>query len=489
VITLRPRGWRYLEGSELERSLLGENLDVLAVTVRDRRPRELVLQLRFRGTPARAVTVSCVSDPAALGDGYLPPAGPVPFTVEISQAHGESPEMEFLADRTALIFLRRLGGFLEHGESGREFSTAGEFASYLSEKKYSWPAHLRRRIRHRFGISEQHFESNVVINDEPIDLALFPPRLDHAPENAIWIFRLADAGDRAARGSFKKILQRHKSIRRGILIAGDGLRCYERRLYPDGARAERIPFADLALTPDATFGLVPSDDGTDAFRCAPMGLKGFLEFLGPELTDRSFVVVHAETSGKPMVETMRAAGVPARPGPGGTALLDFAALMRLRRVRALGRSDLVIADLPPNAEVPEIERGRPVDPASLRRRLGSRFVYSGKDDVMMTIHVGQRRDALRLCALTLRRYLRYYRPDVATAHSPHVAIVEELRPILERRYLILPEAGPLEEGGRIALDLYESQRLWRATGQESLERVARVLYEPTTERWTVRSFA
>ena len=74
---------------------------------------------------------------------------------------------------------------------------------------------------------------------------------------------------------------------------------------------------------------------------------------------------------------------------------------------------------------------------------------------------------------------------IETAH--HIEI--RARPVLERRYLILPEAGPQEEGGRIALDLYESQRFWRASGQESLERVARVLYEPGSERWTVRSFA
>jgi hypothetical protein len=486
VITLRPERCQALGVGALEEGLLRENLDVVGATTLDDRPHRHVIQLRFRGSPTRAVTVDCVAVPGTEGDGFLPSLGPLPFTVEISQSRGQAPEMEFLADRTALLIQRRLGGSLEHGESGREFRSWNLFATYLSEKIYSWPEHLKRRIRHHFGTPDHLFESNIVIRGEPIDLALFPPRMPHVPENAIWAFRLADRGDREARRRLKKLIRRRRHIQRGILVAGDGLRCYERRHYPGGTRADRIPFADLALTPDATFGLVRGDPGPGAFRGAPLGLRCFLEALGGELADRSFLVLDAETEGRPLAEVLAEAGIPARGVDGGTAVLDFAGLMRLRRLPALGASDLVFADLPPGTSPPRVARGEPVDPATLRRRLGSRFLYRGKDDVLLTVHVRERRDALRLCGYTLRRYLRYYRPDQAAAHSPTADVVEQLHDRLEGRYLILPEAGPVEEGTAIALDLYEGHHLWRAASHVSPERAARLLYEPEGETWSVR---
>jgi hypothetical protein len=486
VITLHPERWEHIEGSELEEGLLRDHLDVIAATDLDDRPREQRLSLRFRESPTRAVTVACIAHPGSCGDGFLPPMGPTPFTVEISQSPSESPEMEFLADRTALLYQRRLSGMLEHGESGMKFNTWGRFATYLSDMNYSWPAHLRRRIRHRFGTPEHLFESNIEIDGVPVDLALFPPRLKHVPEHAIWVFKLADRGDREARRRFKLLLRHRPHIRRGVLVAGDGLRCYERRVYPDGPRADRIPFGDLALTPDATFGLARSESGPSAFRGAPLGLRSFLEVFGPDLVDRQFLLIDAETGGRPMVDALREATIPARPADSGMAILDFSALVRLRRFPSLGASDLVFADLPPGVSPARMERGELMDPSVVRRRLGSRFLYSGKDDVLMTVHVRERTDALRLCAFTLRRYLRYYRPDQAGADSPPIEIIEEIGDGLDQRYLILPEAGPQEEGSSIALDLYEGQRFWKTGVQGSLERRARLLYEPESATWSVR---
>jgi hypothetical protein len=486
VITLHPERWEHIEGSELEEGLLRDHLDVIAVTERDDRPKVLRISLRFRESTTRAVNVACIAHPGACGDGFLPPMGPIPFTVEISQSPGESPEMEFLADRTALLYQRRLSGLLEHGESGMRFSSWSRFATYLSDMNYSWPAHLKRRIRHRFGTPEHLFESNIEIDGEPVDLALFPPRLPHVPEHAIWVFKLADRGDREARRRFKNMLRHRPHLRRGVLVSGDGLRCYERRIYPDGPRADRIPFGDLALTPDATFGLARSETGPEAFRGAPLGLRSFLEIFGPDLVDRRFLLIDAETGGRPMAEALCEATIPAEPADHDMAVLDFEGLVRLRRLPTLGASDLVFADLPPGVRPAPMKRGEPLDPSVIRRRLGSRFLYSGKDDVLMTVHVRERKDALRLCAFTLRRYLRYYRPDQASADSPPLEVVEQLADALDQRYLILPEAGPLEEGQSIALDLYEGQRFWKTGVQGSLERRARLLYEPESQAWSVR---
>jgi len=430
--------------------------------------------------------VDCVAIPGPEGDGFLPDMGPFPVTIEISQAHGQSPEMEFLADRTALLCQRKLGGLLEHGESGREFRSWNRFASYLSEKVYSWPAHLQRRIRHHFGTDDALFESNIEIKGEAIDLALFPPRVSHDPSNAIWVFLLAERGDRQARRRLRRLLRRNRHLRRGVLVAGDGLRCYERRHYPDGPRADRIPFSDLALTPDATFGLVGDDEEPVAFQGAPLGLRDFVEAVGPELVDRRFVVLDIDTGGQPMAEAMNAAGIVAEEGEGDTAILDFPALMRLRLLPSLSTSRLAFADLAPDTDAPKVERGRPAEPAAVLAETGGDLVYVGKDDVLLTVHARARRHALRLCAYSLRRYLRYYRPDHVTAHSPTADVVEQLREHLENRYVILPEDGPREEGAAIALDLYRSRSLWRGMAHGSPERAVRVIFEPEGGVWSVR---
>jgi hypothetical protein len=487
LILLHPRHARPVSGSELEEGLLKENLDVLTVPDPTATPREHRLRVHFRGSPGRAVTVSWFAEIPRVGDWR--DSGEAPANaIEIRQIRGVSPEMEFLADRTALHYQRILGGLLEHGESGREFRSWSLFASYLSEKTYSWPSHLRRRIRHRFGIPEQHFLANVEIGGEPVDLALFPPRLEHVPENAIWVFRLADRGDREARRKFRELIVAHAHLQRGILISGDALRCYERREYPDGVQADRIPFADLGLTPDATLGLVRSSRGITAFRGAPFSLRSLLEAFGDELTDRSFLVLDVEHSSGPIAETLREAGIPAESLPGGTARLDYASLLRLRRLPARGASDIVVADLPDDGVPPPIPRGEPVDPEALRRRLGSRFLCSGKDDVLQTVHVRDPGDAWRLCSYTLTRYLRYYRPDQADAPPPPRDVLERLGELLQHRYLILPEAGPLEEAGAVAVDLYEGHRFWKAGAQGTLERVARLLYQPASRSWSARVF-
>ena len=468
MITVRPAVHRPIDADEIEHTLLGESLDVIVANA----PAggDVIWRVHLRGAPHRWVAVSRHRD-----DRF-----------ELTQQPTESPELEFVADRTALLFHRVLGGTLEHGELGHRYDSWLAYAGSLSEKRYSWPEHLRRRFRHRFGVRDDQIEMDTVMGGTPIDLALYPVGVSHEPEHAIWAVRVVDRGDRAARREFKKLIVKRRHLRHGVLVAGEELRCYARRRYPDGPCADRISFSDLGLTPDATFGLVGGGPAAPiALRAVPFGLRDLLEAFGAELVGRRYAVLDLETApGVASADTLAAAGIRIeRTNRHGVPFLDYENLWRLRRLPAISTAELLLGDLPPDADPDLVEPGRPLDPGAFLAAVGGRFLYGSRDDVLVTLHVAVDEDAMRLVAFVLWRYLRYHRPAWVTAEPPDLATLAPLRASLGLRYLILPEEGPHDEGDRIAIDLFEGRRIWKGDLGGPPRRVARIAYDTATETW------
>jgi len=200
---------------------------------------------------------------------------------------------------------------------------------------------------------------------------------------------------------------------------------------------------------------------------------------------RRYAILDLETArGSTPFDALAAAGIQIHTtNCHGVPFLDYENLWRLRRLPAVAATDLLLGDLPADADLDLVEPGRPLDPGAFLKRVAGRFLYGSRDDVLVTLHVADDDDAMRLVGFILRRYLRYHRPSHVAAEPPALETLAPLRPALEQRYLILPEEGPREEGERIAIDLFEGRRIWKGDLGGAPRRVAKIMYDPGEEAW------